>query len=232
MKIIGHRGARGTQLENSPASIAAALQLPIDAIEFDIHHTKDNVLVAMHDTTTQRTARENIRISDVTWPELERLELNNHESIPRLETFLNAAGTHEIYIDIKDADTASLLLTLLPQYSHLSVVVVSRLPEELATIQAARPDIPTYLYFLKAEHPVPRPVHMVRLCEQVGTTGIAFDKLIINPLSYYLAKKAGLRMYIYSVKSLWGTRFLHWLYPNADIETARPDLVNHETVAL
>lgn len=229
MKIIGHRGARGTELENSPASIAAALKLSIDAVELDIHRTKDDVLVVMHDATTKRTANENVRISDISWPELEQIRLSNHEPIPRLETFLDVAGAHEIYIDIKDAGTAPLLLTLLRGYSKLSVVVVSRLAAELLAIQSARPDIPTYGYFLKAEHPVPRPLHIVRKYEHIGATGIAFDKLFINPISYYLAKKAGLHMYIYSVKTLWGARLLHWLYPQADIATARPDKVNHDT---
>lgn len=231
MKIIGHRGARGTELENSTASITAALQLPIDAVEFDIHHTKDDVLVVMHDATTRRTANENVRICDMTWSELEQLRLKNHEPVPRLETFLKAAGEHEIYIDIKGAGTAPQLLSLLQMYPNLSVVVVSRLAAELTIIQKARPDIPTYGYFLKAEHPIPRPLQIVRKYQRIGASGIAFDKLFINPLSYQLAKHAGLHMYIYSVKTLWGARLLHRLYPLADIATARPDKVNHDTLA-
>lgn len=49
--VIGHRGAAGLAPENTLAAFAAALDLGVDAIELDIHLTRDSVLVVYHDYT-------------------------------------------------------------------------------------------------------------------------------------------------------------------------------------
>ena len=231
MKIIGHRGARGTELENSLASIQAALALDLDAIEFDIHRTRDDQLVVMHDATTKRTAGEDVRIADVTLDELRHVRLQNEQAIPTLEEVLQLAGDHALYIDIKDEGTVPLLLQLLKQYPAPQITVVSRLVHELTAVRAERPDIPAYLYFLKAEHPLPRPIHMVHVARRAGITGLALDKLIINPITYRLAVRSGLRMYCYPIQSLRGARLLHFLYPRVDIMASRPEKINRTTFA-
>ncbi len=48
MKIIGHRGAKGLAAENTLASMQAALDNNVDAIEFDVRVTRDNVPVINH----------------------------------------------------------------------------------------------------------------------------------------------------------------------------------------
>jgi len=48
MKIIGHRGAKGLAPENTLASMQAALDNNVDAIEFDVRVTRDNVPVINH----------------------------------------------------------------------------------------------------------------------------------------------------------------------------------------
>lgn len=230
MKIIGHRGARGTELENSLASIQKALEFDLDAIEFDIHRTSDDVLVVMHDATTKRTANQDVRIADVSFAELQRIRLQNGQAIPTLEEVLQIAGSRGLYIDIKDPGTAPLLAELLAKYPNLDVSVVSRLPGELQTIRSLRPDTPTYMYFLKAENPVLRPIYMVRAAQKAQTIGLGLDKLIINPLTYWLAGRKGLQIYCYPLKSLWGARLYHRLYPRIDIMTSHPEMVNRRTV--
>lgn len=49
MKIIGHRGAKGLAPENTVASFKRALDHHVDAIELDVHLTRDNQLVCSHD---------------------------------------------------------------------------------------------------------------------------------------------------------------------------------------
>lgn len=231
MKIIGHRGARGTELENSLASIEAALSLDLDAIEFDIHRTKDDQLVVMHDATTKRTAGQDVRISEVTLDELRQVRLQNQQTIPTLEEVLGLAGDHSLYIDIKDPGTAPLLVKLLEQYPKPTITVVSHLINELTAIRELRPGTPTYLYFLLAKHPVPRPIHMVRIAQQAGITGLALNKLIINPLTYRLAVRGGLRTYCYPIKTLVGARLLHALYPQVDIMASHPERINRTILA-
>jgi glycerophosphoryl diester phosphodiesterase len=54
---IGHRGASGYAPEHTIASYDLALELGADYIEQDLQLTSDGVLLCMHDTTLDRTAR-------------------------------------------------------------------------------------------------------------------------------------------------------------------------------
>ena len=45
MLKIGHRGAKGHVNENTLASFAKALELNVDAIELDVHLSKDGEVV-------------------------------------------------------------------------------------------------------------------------------------------------------------------------------------------
>ena len=54
---IGHRGASGYAPEHTIPSYDLALELGADYIEQDLQLTSDGVLVCMHDTTLERTAR-------------------------------------------------------------------------------------------------------------------------------------------------------------------------------
>ncbi|HEY0928467.1 MAG TPA: glycerophosphodiester phosphodiesterase family protein [Gemmatimonas sp.] len=53
--IVGHRGNREHAPENTIPSLLEAVALGVDAVEFDLHVTRDGVLVLMHDTTLDRT---------------------------------------------------------------------------------------------------------------------------------------------------------------------------------
>jgi glycerophosphoryl diester phosphodiesterase len=66
---IGHRGASGYAPEHTIPSYDLALALGADYIEQDLQLTSDGVLVVLHDTTLDRTARglpENCT-GDVSW---------------------------------------------------------------------------------------------------------------------------------------------------------------------
>jgi glycerophosphoryl diester phosphodiesterase len=53
--VIGHRGNRAHAPENTIPSLLEAVALGVDAVEFDLHVTRDGVLVLMHDATLDRT---------------------------------------------------------------------------------------------------------------------------------------------------------------------------------
>jgi glycerophosphoryl diester phosphodiesterase len=226
MKIIGHRGARGVELENSLASIKKALELPIDAIEFDIHRTNDGALVVLHDATTGRVAEQDVRIAETSLADLRQVKLKNGQAIPLLAEVLALAGSHPIYIDIKDEGCARPLVELLHGYPDAQVSFVSRLPAELKTIRSLLPNAVTGLYFLKAEYFIARPFKMVRAAQDAQATTIGIDKLfLLNPLLYYLARRRGLQTYAYSIGSVSLARLLLFFFPKLDLCTSRPDLL-------
>ncbi len=53
--VIGHRGNRAHAPENTIPSLLEAVALGVDAVEFDLHVSRDGVLVLLHDPTLDRT---------------------------------------------------------------------------------------------------------------------------------------------------------------------------------
>ena len=72
--VEGHRGFCAEYPENTMVSFEAALELGVDAIEFDVWLTKDKVPVIMHDGTTMRTCGVEGHLRDMTLAEAKRLE--------------------------------------------------------------------------------------------------------------------------------------------------------------
>ncbi len=71
-KIIveGHRGYCAKFPENTMISFEAAMDLGVDAVEFDIRLTKDKVPVIMHDKNAKRTCGVDANIADLTYAEI------------------------------------------------------------------------------------------------------------------------------------------------------------------
>jgi glycerophosphoryl diester phosphodiesterase len=53
--VCGHRGAAGLKPENTLAGFRQAVALGADFVECDVHLTKDNHVVVIHDDTLDRT---------------------------------------------------------------------------------------------------------------------------------------------------------------------------------
>src|SRR4051812_25916616 len=56
MDIYAHRGSSGTHPENTIAAFQEAARLPIQGVEFDVHLSKDDEIVVIHDEKIDRTA--------------------------------------------------------------------------------------------------------------------------------------------------------------------------------
>jgi glycerophosphoryl diester phosphodiesterase len=119
--IIGHRGAAGLAPENTLASIEKALSLGVDRIEIDIHQTKDNVLVVIHDETLERTTNGKGKIKDLTYREILKYSAGakfspacENEKVPTLAEVLDLIdGKSQLLIELKKATaiTPELLKT-------------------------------------------------------------------------------------------------------------------------
>lgn len=72
--IIGHRGAAGEAPENTLASFVLALSQGAQAIELDVHITKDGEIVVCHDGTLDRTTNGSGLICDKPWADIQKLD--------------------------------------------------------------------------------------------------------------------------------------------------------------
>ena len=106
--LIGHRGAAGERLENSPEGFQHALTLDIDAIELDIHEHSSNLWV-FHDHALDRLT--NSKGLFESHPDPAGVRLNNGEAIPTLQQVLDLYwGKMPINVEIKAVTNLDLLL--------------------------------------------------------------------------------------------------------------------------
>jgi len=111
VEIIGHRGASFDAPENTLASFRLGYEQKADGVELDIHLTKDDKIVVMHDYDTARVGGSTNRIADSTLAELRRFEIgrwgkwtneNFHEKIPLLSEVLPIIPPgKKLFIEIK-----------------------------------------------------------------------------------------------------------------------------------
>ena len=74
IEVIGHRGAAGLAPENTLASFRTAIALGVDAVEFDLHVSRDGELVVIHDDSLERTTTGTGRVEDLTLEEIRRAD--------------------------------------------------------------------------------------------------------------------------------------------------------------
>lgn len=104
--IAAHRGDWQYAPENSTLSLQHNIFWGIDIMETDVHLTKDDQLVIMHDTSIDRCTNGTGEISSLTLEEIKKYHLVNNINgntdlqVPTLEEFLQLAkGKVMLYLD-------------------------------------------------------------------------------------------------------------------------------------
>jgi|SRR6185312_4453236 len=111
VRIYAHRGASAECPENTMAAFRRAVALGVDALELDIHATRDGVLVVSHDPDGRRMAHVNERLSELTFAEAQRWDVGNGERLPRFEDVISEFALPlnvDLKRDIADATVALL----------------------------------------------------------------------------------------------------------------------------
>ncbi|KAK8232317.1 PLC-like phosphodiesterase [Phyllosticta capitalensis] len=107
-QCIAHRGFKARYPENSMAAFAGAVQAGAQALETDVHLSRDGAVVLSHDPSLQRCFGKKEKIIDCEWSYLETLRTvaEPHEPLPRLRDlleYLTTQGTEDVWVllDIK-----------------------------------------------------------------------------------------------------------------------------------
>jgi len=216
-KIIGHRGAAGIALENTRESLLAAIKCGVDVVELDTHLTADDHLVVIHDPTTQRIAPITVTVHSKTLAELQTIKLNNGETLLSLDEALDVIGSVPVIIELKSHRSVDELLLVLARHPDINASVASFLHSELRKVRSALPNIPIYVL----EHF--SPLEIIQSARRLHATGFGLNKGLINPLTYRLAKRYNLEMYVYSVNNSFMAWFMRLLYPDLDLCTDHPE---------
>lgn len=74
VRVTGHRGAAGAAPENTIPSLLHARRAAVDAVEFDLHCSRDGTPVLLHDPTLDRTTDGSGSVEELDIDELRRLD--------------------------------------------------------------------------------------------------------------------------------------------------------------
>jgi glycerophosphoryl diester phosphodiesterase len=110
LQRVAHRGGSYLAPENTLAAFRNALTLPVDAIELDVHMSRDGQAIVFHDNIVGKRTDGQGNILDLDFAYLRSLNAAAHfpggwpqpEQIPTLREVLNVARGHvQVYIEIK-----------------------------------------------------------------------------------------------------------------------------------
>ena len=74
LMTVAHRGGAGTAPENTLAAFRMGMEAGADALELDIHLSRDGYIMVMHDALLARTTKEVGAIADYTYEELKSFD--------------------------------------------------------------------------------------------------------------------------------------------------------------
>ncbi|MFJ1594894.1 glycerophosphodiester phosphodiesterase [Kitasatospora albolonga] len=129
---LGHRGVMGVEPENTLRSFVAAEAAGMDAIELDLHLSKDGALAVMHDAAVDRTTDGTGPIAGKTLAELRELDAGKGERVPVFEEVLDAVKA-PLQAEIKDVAAARALAEVILARDLAGRVEVSSFHDEAVT---------------------------------------------------------------------------------------------------
>lgn len=114
-QITAHRGSSKSAPENTIAALEAAIYELSDFAEIDVQETKDGIVVLCHDTTLKRFTGAPVKVSSVTYEELEKMSAGEwfsqefaDEKFPTLEEVMELCkGRINLNIEIKNIGAKS-----------------------------------------------------------------------------------------------------------------------------
>lgn len=141
--VIAHRGGMYLYPENTMLAFDNSVKLGVDALELDIHITKDDILVINHDNTINRTSNGKGFISNFTYKELLNYNFgyrfknihgkypyrDKYIPIPKLKDLFIKHNNMNMLIDIKNNGTlgykaSKQLKKLIYRYNMKDKVVI------------------------------------------------------------------------------------------------------------
>jgi glycerophosphoryl diester phosphodiesterase len=127
---VAHRGGSHLAPENTLAAFRKALTLPIDAIELDVHMSRDGYAIVFHDNTVEKLTNGEGNILNLDFSYLRSLNAAAHfpggwpqpEQIPTLREVLDLAKSRvQVCIEIKQSKREDVY----GQYPRIAETVIS-----------------------------------------------------------------------------------------------------------
>jgi glycerophosphoryl diester phosphodiesterase len=125
MFIIGHRGAKMVEPENTLRAVRAGIRCA-DYVEIDARMSRDSVPVVMHDATVDRTTNGRGAVNALTLAELRTLDAGKGERIPTLEEVCRELrGSCGLFCEFKEPGSEEAVCSILSREAPEDLWIVS-----------------------------------------------------------------------------------------------------------
>ena len=126
-RLYAHRGASAERPENTMPAFERAVEIGVDALETDVHLTRDEQLIIAHDTTAARTTGVRAAWAELDFTDARRLDAGwgfiaadgtrpyagKSIAVPRFEELLDAFPRMRINVDLKGDRAVAVMLELI-----------------------------------------------------------------------------------------------------------------------
>jgi glycerophosphoryl diester phosphodiesterase len=135
---FAHQGGAKEFPENTLKAFQGSVALGYRYLETDVHATKDNVVIVMHDDTLDRTTDHTGLIADLPWSVVKEAKVNGTEPIPRFDEVLAALPDTRFNVEPKTTGAVEPLIEVLRAAGALDRVCVGSFQDaRLRTVRKA-----------------------------------------------------------------------------------------------
>ena len=182
-------------------------------VEVDVHLTRDNQIVAIHDDSTKRTAGIEMKVAETAAEQLRKLDVGSFKSaewageqIPFLADIVETipAG-RRLFVEIKcGQEILPFLRQLILESGKMPQIVVIGFDLETVTSSKESLDVPTY--WLKGTDKIkgtkewiPHDSKLVQIAKNRGLDGLDVHYAGVTQEFVDAAKAAGQKLYVWTV---------------------------------
>jgi glycerophosphoryl diester phosphodiesterase len=194
MIIMGHRGAASLEPENTLLSISRAIEIGVDAVEIDVHLSKDNEVVVIHDATVDRTTNGSGFVRSHSVEQLKELDAGKGERIPTLQEVIDCMGKRaKLVIELKEEGTEEQVLELIHKNNIVDdVYVISFWHKLVKRIKDAEQSIKTGVLLVGC------PVDAC-VATQASADALVMRYTFVDKPFVEIAQEAGLKVFIWNI---------------------------------
>lgn len=231
---IAHRGASAQAPENTMAALEKAVELGADAIELDLHVSRDGELVVIHDVTLDRTTDGRGPVHTHSLQELKQLDAGRWfgesfagQRIPTLAEVLDRfAGKVPLALEVKAGSAffpgiEERVVSALREHQVLSQVAVASFDHHaLFRLKELEPCLRTAALL------VGRPMSMSAVAGPSKVDAMALECSLVTKTEIDACRASGLQLVVWVVNE--PAQMRHFIDLGIDgIITDRPDLLRH-----
>lgn len=246
MEIIAHRGASHDAPENTLAAVRLAWAQAADAVEVDVHLTRDGRLAVIHDPDTRRTAGIDRIVADATLDELRSLDVGRWKSpaftgekIPALdELWPFVPGGKRIFVEVKGGVDVVGALQRSVEVARRDgiradqIVVISFDLRGAETTKRALPECEV-CWLADSGHDAPHPTltEIAEAARAAGLDGIDVEAAwVLDEQTLQQIRAGGIKLYVWTVDDALRARYLARLGVDG-ITTNRPGWLRAQMAA-